>query len=197
MSNLIILTGKTASGKDTIKDLLLQRHPGIKRVITTTSRSARPYEENGVDYLFLSKNEFKNKIKKGEFIEYVDYGGNLYGTQRNELVKGLNNHDLLWKIDPSRAAEIRQFIKRSFSQDLADEIIKKILVIYITTSDEVVLERLKQRSLSNVEIKKRMQDDQKIWEENKNSYDFVLENVPDKLYETVDKITKIINQQKT
>ena len=70
MPNLIILTGKTASGKDTIKDLLLQRLSHIKRIITTTSRSPRPYEESGVDYFFISKNEFMNKIKNNEVVDY-------------------------------------------------------------------------------------------------------------------------------
>ena len=66
-------------------------------------------------------------------------------------------------------------------------------MIYITVSDEIVLQRLKKRGLTEEEIQKRMADDQKIWQQYQDSYDFVIENVPGKLDETVDKIVNIIN----
>ena len=99
---LIILTGKTASGKDTIKNLLSKQYPGLNKLITTTSRTKRPGEIDGRDHYFLTRKEFENKIAKGIFAEYVEYGGNLYGTQKTELEKALKN-DTIWRIDPSRA----------------------------------------------------------------------------------------------
>lgn len=165
---LIVLTGKTASGKDTIASRL----PNFKRVITTTSRLPRANEKDGVDYYFLSRAEFENKIKQDEFIEWVEYGGNLYGTYKKELEQ---TGDLLWRIDPSRAGQIENG-----------------LVIYITCSDDVILQRLKKRGLSEEEIQKRMADDKNIWGKYKDNYDYVVENIPGKLDETIDKITKII-----
>lgn len=183
---LIVLTGKTASGKDTIKAKLLSENPSLKKVITTTSRSPRNGEINNVDYHFLTKEDFLSKVASGEFAEHVEYGGNLYGTFKTELQQALSSN-VLWRIDPSRAGEVRDFLKR---QNLDIECV----VIYITVSDEVVLQRLKQRGLSEEEIQKRMADDKKIWEENKNNYDYVVENIPGKLSETFDKIAKIIGK---
>lgn len=191
---LIVLTGKTASGKDTIKELLLYKYPGMRKVLTTTSRLPRAEEKDGADYHFLSKDQFQKAILAGKFIEYVEYGGNFYGTQKKDLGSYLND-DLLWRIDPSRAGEVRNFLKRAFPKNIADKVIEKLIVIYITTSDEIVLERLKKRGLSDKEIQKRMTDDRKIWQQFKKNYDFIVENIPGHLELTVDKITQIIKNR--
>ncbi len=178
MSNpLVVLTGKTASGKDTVISQLLSRLPGFKKVLTSTSRPPRQGEQTQVDYLFLSKEQFRQKIDQGEFLEYVEYGGNLYGTEKNQLS---NHQGLIWRIDPSRAGKVRDLIS------------EPLVVIYLTVSDDVVLERLRRRGLSKEEIEKRMKEDKLFWEEYKNSYDFVVENIPGQLNQTVDKIVKII-----
>ncbi len=191
---LIVLTGKTASGKDTIKDILLSKYPNLKKVITTTSRTPRKGEKDGFQYHFLSREQFEKSIQLEKFIEYVEYGGNYYGTQKEDLQNYLQN-DILWRIDPSRAGEVRKFLERSFPPQIAMELIKRLVVIYISTQDEVILERLKRRGLSDEEIQKRMDDDAKIWQENKENYDFVVENIPGKLYETVDKIIEIMQSR--
>ena len=193
---LIVLTGKTASGKDTIKLTLLKNYPNLKKVITTTSRIPRDNEKDGKDYHFLTRSEFEQKIKDNIFAEFVEYGGNLYGTQKIELEQALEN-DTLWKIDPSRAGEVRDFIKRSFPAKLAKELIKRVVVIYINALDEAILERLQRRNLSEDEIIKRMVDDKKIWDQYKNSYDFVIENETNQLRETLLKIEQIINNHKS
>lgn len=188
---LIVLTGKTASGKDTIKDILLSKYPNLKKVITTTSRAPRSGEINGVHHHFLTKEQFQKAIDEGKFIEYVEYGGNFYGTQIKDLEDHLNG-DLLWRIDPSRAGEVRQFLKRAFPSQVSDKLIKNLKVIYITVSDEEVLERLRERGLAEDEIQNRMADDAATWEENEKNYDYVVENIPGKLDETADKVIQII-----
>lgn len=191
---LIILTGKTASGKDTIKSVILGKYKNLKRVITTTSRSLRVGERNGFDYHFLTRSEFEEKIRRGEFAEYVKYGGNLYGTEKEELTKALTV-DTLWKIDPSRAGEIRDFLRRTYPKDIAEGLTKQVVVIYIAATDEVILERLKRRDLTGQEIQKRMQDDWEIWQQNKKNYDFVVENVSGQLDKTIDKVIQIIENK--
>src|SRR3990167_7244332 len=162
----IILTGKTASGKDTIIARILSKYPNFKRVLTTTSRQKRTGEQNGIDYNFISDDQFRQKIEDGDFYEYVNYGGNLYGTEHSRINL---EKDLIWKIESSRAGKIRALIKNP------------VIVIYITCDDEIILRRLKKRGLSKEEIQKRMQDDIKIWQKYKDNYDFVIENVPGKL----------------
>ncbi len=193
---LIVLTGKTASGKDTIASRLLSKYSYLKRVVTTTSRSLRSGEKEGIDYFFLTKEDFENKIKQNEFAEYVEYGGNFYGTYKKELEKTLSS-DLIWKIDPFRAGETREFIKRAFSKNLAEQLIKRLVVIYITCEDQVILERLKKRGLSDQEIGQRMKDDKKIWQKYQKAYDFVIENIPGQLKTTVNKIIKILENHPT
>jgi len=189
--SLTVLTGKTASGKDTVMAKLLSRFPDFKRIITTTSRKQRLGEKDGMDYNFISEQDFKLKIKRQDFIEYVEYGGNLYGTEKAQIIKNLD-HDLIWRIDPSRSSQIREFIRSAFDQGRAENLLKCILVIYLTVDDSVVLERLKKRGLSCAEIEKRMQEDADVWQEFKDNYDFVIENIPGKLAETVDKICNIV-----
>lgn len=188
---LIILTGKTAAGKDTVRSAIFKKFPNLKKVITCTSRTPRRNDAEGVDYHFLTRDEFEEKIKKGDFAEYVEYGGNLYGTLKIDLERA-SKQDTLWKIDPSRAGEARDFIKRSFPPQIADQLIKNLVVIYITVSDNVILQRLQKRNLTDSEIQKRMSDDRSIWLQYKNSYDFVIENVSGKLDETIYKIINII-----
>jgi len=189
---LIVLTGKTASGKDTIKQSLLLKYPNLKSVITTTSRVPRTGEKEEADYHFLTKVQFQKKIDLRDFAEYVEYGGNLYGTQKKDLEVGLSG-DLLWRIDPSRAGEVREFVRRSFPMEMAQKLIDQIIVIYITVSDDVVLQRLAKRGLSGEEIKKRMEDDKKIWEKYKNNYDFIVENIPGKLDQCLGNIVRLID----
>lgn len=182
---LTVLTGKTAAGKDTVMARLLSKLPNSKRVITTTSRQPREGEKSGVDYNFISKEDLERKINNGDFIEYVEYAGNLYGTEKKQIVNNLDQ-DLIWRIDPSRAGQVKNLIKD-----------RQVLVIYLTVSDEVVLQRLQKRGLSQEEITRRMREDKKFWEEFKDNYDFIVENVPGKLDETLDKITKIIENRRS
>ena len=174
---LIILTGKTASGKDTVAAKLLEKIPSLKKVLTTTSRTPRPGEQNGIDYNFVSGESFQQKIDSGDLIEYVEYGGNFYGTEKSQIDP---NKDLIWKIDPSRAGKIRELIS------------SKLIVIYLTAPDSVILERLKKRGLSEDQIKKRVTDDQKFWEEYKDSYDHVIENIPGRLEQTVEQVINFV-----
>lgn len=191
---LLVLTGKTASGKDTVMSKLLEKYPGFKRIITTTSRLPRENEANGVDYNFISEGEFQEKVKKGEFIEYIQYGGNFYGTEKSQILNNLDS-SLIWRIDPSRAGQVRQFINNSFDTNLTADLLKRVLVVYLTVGDEVILQRLKERRLAQEEIDKRMNEDARFWKEYQGNYDFVVENIPGKLEETADKVSAIIENR--
>lgn len=178
---LIILTGKTASGKDTIIAAILQKFPDLKKVLTSTSRPPREGEVSSVDYDFLSEHEFRQKIDNGDFLEYVEYGGNFYGTEKSQIREG---EDLIWKIDPSMAGKAKKLFPDS-------------VTIYVSVNDRVVLERLRERGLPEGEISKRMLDDQKFWNLYKDKYDYIVENVPGKLDQAIDKISTIISTIRT
>ncbi|MBI2337776.1 guanylate kinase [Candidatus Daviesbacteria bacterium] len=188
---LIILTGKTASGKDTVMAKLLLQSKDIKRIVTTTSRTPRAGEKNGVDYNFISESDFRQKAEDGNFVEWVEYGGNLYGTEKTQIMNNLDS-GLIWRIDPSRAGQIKGFIGKTFNQNISAELLERVLVIYLTVDDPVILQRLKKRGLSEEEIDKRMTEDKLFWQQYHDAYDYVVENITGRLDETVDKIVKII-----
>lgn len=177
---LIILTGPTASGKDTTMQRLLQKFPHLQKIVTTTSRKTRTGERDGFDYHFISEEEFRQKIEQGEFIEYVKYGDNFYGTEK-QYIESSQGKDTIWRIDPSRAGQIRQLIQK-----------RPVLVIYITISEEEARKRLRLRQLTDIEIEKRLTQDKKDWDQYQDQYDFVVENPQDKLEETITKVSQII-----
>ncbi|MDT3427900.1 guanylate kinase [Paenibacillus forsythiae] len=83
MGRIIVLYGPSASGKSEIQRQLT--NPGFPRIITATTRPARPHETGGVHYLFLSKESFLDKMARGELIEWTEYNGEGYGTLRSSI----------------------------------------------------------------------------------------------------------------
>lgn len=79
---LIVITGPSGVGKGTLVRALLKRHPELQLSISATTREPRPGEIDGIDYHFLSREEFETAIAAGEFLEWAEYAGNYYGTPR-------------------------------------------------------------------------------------------------------------------
>jgi guanylate kinase len=82
---VFVVTGPSGAGKGTLIQLVLPRFTELAAVVSATTRSRRPGERDGVDYHFLAAEDFQAKIDAGEFLEYVDYVGNRYGTLRSEI----------------------------------------------------------------------------------------------------------------
>jgi guanylate kinase len=92
MIKSIIFSAPSGSGKTTIVKHILQTFPNIKFSVSATTRSIRPGEADGKDYHFISIEDFKSKIEKGEFIEYEEvYPGLFYGTLKSEVQKIWND----------------------------------------------------------------------------------------------------------
>lgn len=90
---LVVVSGPAGSGKTTLVENLIRSNPGsVRRAITATTRKPRPGEVDGSDYYFLDRGDFLAMVEKGEFLEYTDFNGNLYGTPRrsleNDVAKG-------------------------------------------------------------------------------------------------------------
>ena len=79
------MTGPSGAGKGTLIKLVLPRFPELALAVSATTRTQRPGEENGVHYWFLDRAEFDRRIENGEFLEWVDYVGNRYGTLNSEI----------------------------------------------------------------------------------------------------------------
>lgn len=84
---LLVVSGPSGSGKDTVVNLLMQNHPEIELSVSATTRAPRPGEQNGCHYHFVAKEEFERYIANGELLEYANYVGNYYGTLKSEVDK--------------------------------------------------------------------------------------------------------------
>jgi len=83
--NVFVITGPSGVGKGTLIRGLLERVPGLELSVSATTRAPRPGEEDGVDYHFLTPEQFEVGVAADEFVEHANYSGNRYGTLRSEL----------------------------------------------------------------------------------------------------------------
>lgn len=105
---LIVLTGPSGVGKGTLMRLLLSRHPELNYSISATSRPPRRGEVDGKDYYFISRSEFQRLIEKGEFLEWAEFAGNLYGTPREPVIDLMKSgKSVLLEIELEGARQIR------------------------------------------------------------------------------------------
>lgn len=93
---LVIISAPSGGGKTTIVNRLLEDIPTAARLVTTTTRLPRPGESDGVDYHFMTRGTFQKKIQTGDFVEWVEYAGAFYGTDRHELEALLAEHPFIF-----------------------------------------------------------------------------------------------------
>jgi len=82
---VFVVTGPSGAGKGTLIQLVLPRFAELALAVSATTRERRPGEEDGVHYHFLTTEEFERRVQEGDFLEWVDYVGNRYGTLRSEI----------------------------------------------------------------------------------------------------------------
>jgi guanylate kinase len=93
-------------GKGTLIRALLERFPQLRLSVSATTRQPRPGETQGVDYHFLTRDEFEKRLQNGEFLEHAEYAGNQYGTLRSELDTA--GDGLVLEIELQGARQVRQ-----------------------------------------------------------------------------------------
>lgn len=105
---MLVISGPSGCGKDTVADLLGKDEPFIERTVTTTSRSMRPGEKEGIDYNFVTREAFEDQITEGHFLEYNEFVGNYYGVPRGPVEKKLSEgKDVIFVIDWNGARKLR------------------------------------------------------------------------------------------
>lgn len=187
---LIVLTGPASAGKDTVLIKLLEQYPNLKRVISTTTRPKRPAETYGKDYHFVSKDQFQQMINNGDFLEYVDFSGNFYGTSKAELEPLYKGEDLVWRVETSRAAKINEVIPADLQ--------KQAVVIYIDVPDwEVLRQRMRQRGMGEDEIEQRLSQDKKDFETYGTSFSHIIYNQEGKIEQTIEEVERIIDENRS
>jgi guanylate kinase len=109
MSQVFVITGPSGVGKGTLIRLLRERIPQLALSVSATTRAPRPGEEDGVDYHFLSDEEFADKVAAGEFVEWAEYSGRRYGTLRSELQRQLDaGRPVVLEIEVQGARQVRK-----------------------------------------------------------------------------------------
>lgn len=106
---LFVVSGPSGAGKDTLVEGLRARHDRLLYSISATTRSPRPGERDGVDYFFLSREEFERRLSESGFLEHREYNGNLYGTPRSFIDEALRTgYDVIVKPEVNGAIAIKE-----------------------------------------------------------------------------------------
>ena len=155
MRNLIAISAPSGTGKSTLCEELRRKKPEIKFSVSSTTRPKRNYEKDGINYYFLTENEFKSKIKNNELLEYEEVHGYYYGTLINTLKNAISSKELmLFDVDVNGAMSIKKKYPRNtltvFILPPSIEDLKVRLINRGTDSRKIIKKRLER---TNKEMK--------------------------------------------
>ena len=106
--NLVVISGPSGVGKGTIVKALLDQYASIHYSVSATTRPPREGEVNGVNYWFVSREEFLHMREHDELLEWAEVYGNFYGTPRRRVMEAINRgHDIILEIDPQGAMKVK------------------------------------------------------------------------------------------
>ena len=166
---LFIVSAPSGSGKSTLVGELRKQLGGIEFSISWTTRAPRGSEQDGVEYHFTSRENFERMIAEGEFLEYAEVFGNLYGTARSELERARREgHDLVMDIDVQGAGQVRESMPEAVS------------IFIMPPTPKVLRTRLRNRSraegaVNEAELYRRLSEAAREIE-NYRQYDYILVN---------------------
>ena len=183
---MLILIGKTASGKDTILNQLVKKH-GYKKIVTYTSRPMRKGEKQDVTYHFTSSEEFQKMIEQGLFAEYKTYNSEFgvwyYGTALDDLEKADDKSIIILTPDGYK--------------DVINKLSKKPISIYLYANNSTIKKRLKKRGDDPKEAERRVSHDNEDFKGIENEVDkIVYNNDGANIDDVVDKILKCVSEVK-
>lgn len=180
---LIVFSGPSGAGKDTILKHLLEKNPNIKLSVSATTRTPRPGEVDGKDYYFVDKDQFSAMAKNGELLESAEYCGNCYGTPSKPIEDwNSSGFDVILEIEVQGASQIKSKCPDCVS------------IFILPPSLKVLEQRLRDRKTENEDaIQKRLAIARKELLE-VNHYDYSVIN--DTLDSATDEIIHIICAEK-
>ena len=181
---IIIFCGPSGAGKTTIMRKFCEKYGGdYAKCVSCTTRPKREGEEDKVDYYFLTRDEFEEKIARGEFIEYNKFENEYYGTLYSELEKYYMKKNCVLIVDPFSICRVREldFFKA-----------KNTKTFFLDADDKVLASRLKKRGESEENINRKLL---RAKEERRSApcCDYVV--FVEGLDEVVDKIFMVLNRR--
>ncbi len=143
-SSLITVTAPSGAGKSSLLAALIESDASLRLSVSHTTRQPRPGEQNGREYHFTTVDDFKKRLKEGEFLEHAEVHGNFYGTSRVAVLNQLNEgYDTILEIDWQGAHQIRRLFPETVS------------IFILPPSITVLEERLNKRGQDSQEIIKQ------------------------------------------
>jgi guanylate kinase len=187
---LVIISGPSGVGKDTIIDALRRRERASGRdggrhyVVTCTTRAPRNGEREGIDYHFLTRDEFLAMYQARGFLEANLVHGNLYGSPRQQVRDALlAGRDVILKIDVQGAQVVKE------------QVTEALLIFVVPPSQEELFQRLRTRATETAEELERRQADAAIELARQGDYDHVVVNETGQVEQTAAKIDEIIAEE--
>lgn len=179
---MVIFSAPSGSGKTTIVRELLKRFPQFEFSISATSRKPRGTEQHGVDYYYLSNEEFRERVERGEFVEWEEvYAGTCYGTLKSEMERiWAKGNIIVFDVDVMGGINL----KRLFGDDACS-------VFIMPPSVEELERRLRGRGTDSEEVILKRIDKAEFELSKAEEFDFTVVN--DVLADAVDEATKIID----
>ncbi|MCD7780949.1 MAG: guanylate kinase [Candidatus Gastranaerophilales bacterium] len=182
--HLYIISGCSGVGKGTLLKLFLQKNPEVKLSISATTRLPRENEKDGINYFFISKEEFLSEVNNNEFLEWAEFSGNYYGTKKSFVEKTLNEgNDLILEIEVQGAKQVKTKMPEA------------ITIFIMPPSVDTLEERLRGRHTEDEEtIQKRLHEANREIEAGKNfDYKIINDNLDDALIN----LQKIFNKERS
>jgi guanylate kinase len=181
---LIVISGPSGVGKDTVIQRMKDRKLPLHFVVTATTRPPRSNEQNGVDYIFVSHDEFAEMIEEGELLEYAIVYNDYKGIPKQQVRQALTScKDVVMRIDVQGASTIRRLCPEA-------------LLIFLTTqNEEEMVNRLKARKSESAEGLKLRTATARQELKRIDEFDYVVVNRDFQLDETVDTIVAIIQAE--
>jgi guanylate kinase len=179
---LFVVSAPSGAGKTTLVRKVISQLPGVSLSVSCTTRAPRPGEQQGVDYCFISREEFDARERDGRFIEWAPVHGDLYGTPRANVERLEGGEDLILEIDTQGAKKIREAFPDG------------VLIFILPPSLEVLGGRLRARGGDSEEaIAARLRNaqkelDQMAW------YDYIVVNT--ELEEATQELSSIIRAER-
>ena len=113
---LFVISGSSGVGKGTLLKVLFEKHSDLKLSISATTRKPRVNEVDGVNYFFVSQEEFKSEIENNAFLEWAEFSGNYYGTKKDFVSKTLaKGIDVLLEIEVRGAKQVKEKMPEAIS----------------------------------------------------------------------------------
>lgn len=183
MKNLFIITAPSGSGKSTLCKEILKRENKIQLSVSHTSRKMRPDEKNGVDYFFVTEEEFIYGIENDEYTEWDFHFDCYYGTSKSQIEQSIDNKTpLLLELDVKGAVSIQKLFPNMTTS----------IFVEPPNLNELIQRLEKRGSDTKEEIEKRLQRIE-LELSYKSNFDFSIVN--DKLEDATNKIIEIIQNE--